>query len=73
MFKWTEKDQGKKIAFRRLYGRKPTRAEIKLLKRNLIDLQGSGYRPQLSPMNIQDQLTAKHIRSEHRSSSCKDV
>ena len=38
---WFEKSKVKKQLFRKLYGRRPSRDEIKLLKKNLIEL-GAG-------------------------------
>ena len=73
MMKWSEKDRGKKIAFKAKYGRKPNKEEIKMLKKNLIDLSGVPYRQQLSRMNIQDQLTAKNIPNAYKTARCKDV
>jgi hypothetical protein len=73
MIKWTEKDRGKKIAFRNKYGRKPNKEEIKMLKNNQIDLSGGGYRQRLSTMNIADQIEAKYIPNASRGASCKDV
>lgn len=35
---WFEKNNFKKKKFKELYGRKPNKEEIKLLKKNLIDL-----------------------------------
>ena len=39
---WSERNNQKKRAFREKYGRKPTKQEIKMLKRDQIDL-GSRY------------------------------
>ena len=36
MLKYSEKDRGKKIAFKLKYGRKPNKQEIKMLKKNHI-------------------------------------
>ena len=69
-YAYSEKDRGKKIAFREKYGRKPNREEIKMLKKNLIDLSGGFHRPRLSTMNIADQLTAKNI---HNGNGVADV
>lgn len=73
MIKWSEKDRGKKKAFQLKYGRKPNKEEIKMLKRNQIDLSGVPYRQQLSTMNIVDQLAAKKIPKAMRGGSCPDV
>jgi hypothetical protein len=73
MMKWSEKDRGKKIAFKLKYGRKPNKQEIKMLKKNLIDLSGGFYRQRLSTMNIQDQIDATKGHNDYKASSCKDV
>tara|TARA_Y100001938_G_scaffold70170_1_gene97315 strand:+ start:116 stop:352 length:237 start_codon:yes stop_codon:yes gene_type:complete len=73
IMKWSEKDRGKKIAFKAKYGRKPNKEEIKMLKKNLIDLSGVPYRQRLSTMNIQDQLAAKNCANDYKKTSCKDV
>jgi len=69
-YTYSEKDRSKKIAFREKYGRKPNKEEIKMLKKNLVDLSGGFYRPRLSRMNISDQLVAKNI---HKSTGVVDV
>lgn len=71
MMKYSEKERGKKIAFREKYGRKPTKQEIKMLKKNQIDL--GNWRPRLSTLNIQEQLAAKKGSSEFKHSTCEDV
>ena len=73
MLKYSEKDRGKKIAFKLKYGRKPNKQEIKMLKKNLVDLSGGFYRQQLSTMNIADQLAAKNSPNDYKKTSCKDV
>lgn len=73
MLKYSEKDRGKKIAFKLKYGRKPNKQEIKMLKKNLVDLSGGFYRQQLSTMNIVDQLAAKKSPNDYKKTSCKDV
>ena len=62
--RWTEKDRGKKRAFKEKYGRRPNKQEIKLLKNDQIDLSGIAVRSLLSPMNIGDQLMAKRTPFE---------
>jgi hypothetical protein len=71
MMKYSEKERGKKIAFREKYGRKPTKAEIKMLKKNQIDL--GNWRPRLSTLNIQEQMAAKQSSSNFKDSTCVDV
>ena len=57
---WYEKNNFKKKRFRELYGRKPNKAEIKLLRKNLIDLgttlsvQGDNFR------NIAEKIAVKN-------------
>ena len=56
---WFEKNNAKKKAFKKKYGRKPTKEEIKLLRKNLIDVGLFQY-DDGSMKSIKEQITVKN-------------
>ena len=50
-YSWFEKSNTKKKLFKKKYGRKPNKEEIKLLRKNLIDL---GFAMQIDDMPINE-------------------
>ena len=57
---WFEKNNFKKKRFKELYGRKPNKEEIKLLRKNEIDLQMSGAYGPKSTQNIHEGISVKN-------------
>jgi hypothetical protein len=57
---WYEKNGTKKRMFKQKYGRKPTKEEIKLLRKNQIDLSGTGIPlPTNNLKNVAEMISLK--------------
>ena len=56
---WYEKSNVKKKLFQQKYGRKPNKQEIKLLRKNLIDL-GSVYSVENNMKNVNEIIRVKN-------------
>jgi hypothetical protein len=57
---WYEKNGTKKRMFKQKYGRKPTKEEIKLLRKNQIDLSGVGIPAPINNLtNVAEMISLK--------------
>ena len=57
---WYEKNGTKKRMFKQKYGRKPTKEEIKLLRKNQIDLSGVGIAAPINNLkNVAEMISLK--------------
>ena len=56
---WYEKSSQKKKLFQKKYGRKPNKEEIKMLRKNLIDL-GTVYTVESNQKNVNEIIRVKN-------------
>jgi len=57
---WYEKNNTKKRMFKQKYGRKPTKEEIKMLRKNQIDLSGVGFPAPINTLtNVAEMISLK--------------